>query len=1527
MLRTTEYAFKYISLLFLIIFILFPKQAFSADEPLLPEEESPSTFLEARQDSEDVQMFFTGSWKIETSASFGTGWTSDTGFNPALTYPGISSGFAFSQSPDFTASVLILNRYLFEAAFSDEFDDSTFRLGYIGQEGEIVQSVSVGNMGINMSEDVPMNDYFHVPGGGPSSFGIHSVLCSPFSEHELLFRFDPEEEQRQVYIGSDSVTEIEMELSDYVKGRYFEVPGSPSASVFYIESGSDGTQAFLHEGRYYSLLSDQEYSWSPSTGSLVLEEKSPGALLVLAEDPDWSGIDPGWIINSVKGTMLMLYEPGILSPFENSAAYNLGTVLPDEYWRTKVYITDAASSSASRIELASDIIPDKGIIILDSSVYGSYDDRKLLFVIREESSSYSIDDPVDGTVRIYINEIETSAWTESNGVITFDTRPGSEDRIEIYYRKKSSGSTGGDILFASSNNFIITDHLSAYLNGGVRWNISDSYALPGEETSGYGGITAGLSFSNSDENQTDAYQLNAGISGGVKLLSQNSAGRLLLLSMSADGYSVPLNRNTVFPASASENIGLAPEDRGLLLYKDYRVPTSFGSYYLQDYTAEIDESMIFSPSDSSASGQLKAGPYTASAVTDSRSGEILAMDYILPESNSWAGVQIPLAYGSENPDLSASRALSFDCKTDSDLSNITLYIETGSLSEDLDDDGNLDAETSAYSSGYIFNDPNSESGTLIGGDNLEKSNGIEDSEDFNGNGFLDSEKTDASVLFSSSADFVKPGTGWKTVRLYLSDAARSRLGNAGFIRITAVNNGTGETSGRIMFDDFTFEGSVMYADPDIAVKPDFSEISEALIPAAETPSAALTADTLSAGESNKVLRIEWTDDWKIRTVIYPVPPTEYGKVTFHAYCPELTPSGAAPPLLIFNMVDSEGSGIKSKIPLGSGTAWNKIELLPGADGGTGTVLVNNVENTQAELTFDSDSGDLSFIETGTENASGGVLYLDEVSLSDPVLHTTAGVSGDIEISSSGPLLTAGNLEIIGPAALSASADYNTGVVNLYSKISSEILGTSVSADCNLKDAGGVNLLAAGHTIDIPVVGSYLHLCDSFRTESASGGDFSKTGSLRLNAGVFSGTPAEFSTADNEGNLLRKWSSDITMSTALFSLDAGYKMLLSDSTSSFDWNNYFSGWADATALAVNFAPFQLEQRKIEIQLSPAILTIPVGFEFGIKTTSDINDENTKTDSAEISAGFPVSISTSGETISARLEFSRSADFTRTTESSGFTDDISDMFCLLSRRDYLYTSIPGWELFDPALPETVFDDCTAAEIDQAKLNNSIRAEFSRNYSSRLIDLLVPFSVSTGLERNSLKDYDDLEDSLDFDLVWRSAALNLFGAAGVYPFFDFYFSDEFNWSVEAALADPFSESILQKYIFSTGCSFFGHEEQILSVDSSFFLPVGYEDLQSEFKTDLIYVRTEHPATPFNLPLFDSEEENFQLIIHEEKLSVDVEASISTEFRHTTSLVLPRIFTLSAFGLFGVEYNNVSENKTLLYGLSLGLTGSIIY
>ena len=1548
--------------IFVMLLSALPVYSQKSDKLLLPGEESPASFYSLSLDSDDVILFLAGSWKIDLSAATGFSYSPVTGLNNSIIYPGFADGFSFNQVPDITVSLLLLEKILFETAFMDDFDDSTFRLAYLGDEDEFVRLVSAGNMGINLSDDTRMSDFFYVPGGDASSFGVHSILAGPFSEHELLFRFDPQDELKKLYIGSDLLVEIERQPSEYLRGKMFYIPGYPADAVFYAESAEEDSTVVLG-GRYFRRLAAGEYSYSASSGRLLLEEPAVGAVLVYSDSADWTA--EGAAASTVStgiGTMLMIFDPGFYSEFESASVYSLNSVLPADEWKTRAFLASDADTAASGIELDIEILSEEGLVILAPSaggtpqfplygllsapetIYGpqsvqssSGSSKKIFFRARETASSYSADDPVPGTIRIFINGNETHAWSESNGVITFDVPPADNDRIEITYRK-NTGSTGGDILFATANRFFLSDEWTADLNAGLRLNISEGYALPGEETSAFGGISAGIEWDNTEKESP--LSLKTRLTAGIKLIIENSTGNLLLKSMSGDSLEVAITRNTIFPASTSASplLNLDPADRGLLLYRDYRIEAGISGYYLQDYTESIPDGMVFSPVESTTEAPFKAGPYTASAQSDDRNGEILIMDYVLDGTDSWTGVQIPLNTAAENIDLSGSKAVSIDFKSDSNLTGIELNLEIGSLSEDLDGDGNLDMETTEYGSGYIFDDPNSEGGTLIGGDNLTGSNGILDTEDINGNGFIDIEKTDGTVLFQ---DISKPGSDWSRLRLYFSDAAgsqaRNRLKNAEFIRITAVNRAVGEKTGRILFDDIRIEGASFTAEVETGFsEPEYSELRETLIPAAEKPESALESPTVIHSTSNDIMRLSWSDDWKIQSYITPVAPEDYAGLTFFYHCPAATETANEDALIHIHLTDRAGLGYKASIPLAAGSDWHKVQLkLPGS-GRSGGVTIDGVQSAGAGITCDAGSSDLSLLTIYTEGTDSGIIYIDEIYLNSPVLKTLAGVNEYLELGYSESILKFGDFEVIGPLSFSQNASVlvdseadqimaDNADYSLATELSSAIAGAPVSANFSASGPDAI-LLSGGHRIAIPLDIIGLKLTDIYQVSNNGENLFSKSDLLDFSIGILS-ADAGFKAGINSNQLLRNWFGNIETANDIFNLGIKADFLLSDLNHSVNTPDYFTGWYSGTLLVADFSYTDLQQRKTTLGLSAGLPLEPVGFGTDLTFISDINDENIVSNSAEINLELPFSFYIGKESIKLTLAYSRLADFNDAGVPDNFASDIPILFSSVSTGGHLYTSVPYYEIFDSALPRAFYNSADAADIDSADFTNEAGIILQRNYSSRLIDLILPYSLESSLSREIVKDYGDLEEMTAWDGIWRSAALNLFGAAGVYPLFDFYFSDELNWSFETSVYRPFTPDITAEILFSGGFSIFGQNEDIFSFDCSFYKPFNIKDVTDYQKTGLMYIWITYPENPINIPLIPVEQEALQIISNEEKLSLDFSDVFSMEIKHTTSLQLPGSLTLSAYGLFGYEYSNLADNQTSLFGFSFGISGSIIY
>ena len=1579
---------------------LFSAQlSYAADIPF-PGEEASAAFLDEESDDDSVELFLSGSWQAEVNASAGFGWSAEDGFLSDSSYPGMETGLYFSQSPDFTASLNILDSFFFDASFTEDFTDSVFSLGYRGGEDDFLKKIYAGNQGLNIETDTGSRDYFYVPDGGPSSFGLYTLLSGESSSHEFLLRFDPDTELEKLYIGSDLVTEFEFEVDGYLRERFFYIPGTPDDAAIYLEcSAEDDTALFSAGGRSFRPAESDEYSYSTDTGLLYLTSKPDGTVLVLSDEFTWSDtvdspyLSSGEVLDDFslstpqgrmlavndRGDMDIITNPGLFSPFESAAAYSTGIQLPDDLGDTRIFLSSSAADPESGIELQARQYSSSGIVVLkpaasgslkyplsglsgiDSEAYGPESAAagtgrsalKIYIQVREPASAYSLDDPVEGTVRIKRNGFYVSDWTLEGSQIIFDTAPADDDRIEITYRKKSGGDTGGDLLAAAANRFDLGSGWSAVLNSGVRWNAdSSSYALQGEEKSGFLGAEALLEYSN-EEFAEGPLKLNASLSGGLKLETANSSGTLLIGNMSDSGLSVSLSRNTVFPSSVPGSLGLSAADRGLLIYRDYRITNSSLSWTLQDYTADLSADMVFSPDESTAADRYKAGPYTAAAAADGKSGEVLVMDYELDSAGKWVGVQIPVSRGSGNLDLSGYRALSFDWKSDGALSGVELYIEIGCTGEDLDADGILDEETGEWSSGFIFNDPVSEGGTLVGGDNIYGSNSILDSEDINGNGFLDRESSDLTACYSTDSGYgnavtiAGPGTGWQRTRLYFTgDGAsdRTRLKDAEFIRITAV--GTSAASGRILFDDFRFEGAPFHHSSSAATAaPSFSAAAEDAIRASDKPSSALTAD-YQVDDDNDVLNVSWADSWELYSYISPVSAADYENIVFYYHLPYLSAGADQATDLQFTLTDSDGLGIHADIPVSTTQGWKKVRIVPSR----GLLYIDEELQSGSAVSLDSGAGSLVKMQFAVAESSSGRIYIDEISLNGSVPVLSTGLSASFSADNSAALFTAGDLEILGPSSFTAdfSSDFsgfsdvygNTAVpdsdIRLTAAADTVLLGSRTSASIQFDDISGSAELAASHRIDIPLAGSILQLTDRFSADNVNGGNYSRLDSLKLSTGLFNGNAVSFFSEYYEGQLTSEWSSDLGLTLQPFSLDYSFQMRLDESSSVMEWTDYFDGWYRTLETAFLSGSGELIERKTALELIPELKTTPVGAAAGMSAETSVDSDGIRNCSVSGSLSFPMSFGEGLDAFTIETGYTREAEFSLPGSSdvftSGFAGDISAFGGLMTTQSLLWSSVPGVELFSADMPQLFFNECTAGGVSTAGLINTFFIRFNRNPGSRIFDLFIPGIADISIKRDISKDYSDLADSLDLDLRFSASALNLFGNAGIIPIFDFYFSDELNWAIDVLVTDTLSSLPGQEYSVDAGLTVYGLNDDTFSLDGTVFIPVNITDSSGEAESSAVnssavYIWNLIPETPFDIPIFTETENMMQVITNEEKLSLGFDEVFSTELKHTSSLIIPQSLTLSAFISAGFSIDSGSDTDVYLFGASIGISGSVFY
>jgi hypothetical protein len=308
-------------------------------------EEAPPELLHFDLGDSDVSMLLKGSWKGTLIANWGVS-RSELGRQAAST----DSPILFTQEADLTLSLWIRERWFVEAGFLDDYDLNTYRAGYQGKEGEVVQYVGVGNIGL----DFPLFPYLDLGGDSAYSFGVYGRLgIGPWTLHSM-FRHDSAARVERVFVGNRERTYSQVSPSRMLRGRSFVLPREniAAAAVYFEDKDGDLRDASGHRwrralpGEYgisarYGLL---ELAAEPGgqvavyyAGGYVLGSYSAGTgFLGAVQDyfdrdraviqlwaypqPGGGSGQPGTVnINGLEA--LVVYEKGSFSPFERQSRY------------------------------------------------------------------------------------------------------------------------------------------------------------------------------------------------------------------------------------------------------------------------------------------------------------------------------------------------------------------------------------------------------------------------------------------------------------------------------------------------------------------------------------------------------------------------------------------------------------------------------------------------------------------------------------------------------------------------------------------------------------------------------------------------------------------------------------------------------------------------------------------------------------------------------------------------------------------------------------------------------------------------------------------------------------------------------------------------------------------------------------------------------------------------------------------------------------------------------------------------------
>jgi hypothetical protein len=1464
-------------LLFFVLASILNGGLIHAADILIPPPEAPTTIFSTKLGSVDVDLSLLGSWTA--GVSFGTGILLVPGLPVQLldSFPAMDQGFVFNQTPDITISLELLKRFFLNVSLLGSFADNSMQLGYRGAPGEVLQSVVLGTQGIT----IPPSPLMQIPGQAFGSLGASAQFVAGGATNDLLLRWDPSERKTKTFVGTNELLEREIGIDTYTKGRYFFLPDidldTGSLQVFLEDSaGTYASIPLFSDGRKYRLATFDDVVLDSTNGLVSLRNAFKGRVLVFykrgtvavgnaAGTPGLPFVTPAgirdttaapvtfsWVMPSYLGQSmgarrvtlpvgdcLLLWEPGDNSPFEIDNSYAFAAEPPSDVSKISYRFNAREASATLPGNLIFQSIPGEKrfAVLVDRNLSGtnrfknffpfenSYTDPDgLLYGPQRDSLSgtlpfdifyqfltpvtdFSIEaNIVPGSVQVLVNGVNESRFEVEpvSGRLTLLTGVLPTDRIDITYSKTGQGIAGGDILFAWRDQIPLSDSIRLSFSAGIRWN-ANPWTFSQQPYAKSGTIIATAGIEGQGEN------LSYSAEAGVAYNNPDTTGILRLFGMEGNSTSIDLSEENAFPASTPDPSipGLDQTERGLLYYRDYRIYGALGSTTLQS----IDDP---APARTPYSNGSRMGPYNVKGSGGSLNSVSLVMEYVL-DSDEWVGAQLPISSGSD-VDLSTARAVTIRLRGLSLSGDVDVFLQIGSISEDLDSSGVLKAETSATDTGFAFVDKAHPGKTLkVGAGPQLLGNNRLDSEDRNSNSILDLEDP-ARVVTALTIASTSLDSSWKNFTFKLNDTDRQKLIQARGVRVIVQESNSATASGLILIDSIVIEGTPFWpqtTSPDTRDMVHVQEVSEslALVPPTGGNLKSAFGDTVKRfhpnDELNEVLETSWTgltEPFMVQGfVAQGTGGIQYDTIVSYIRSP--TPGAT----YTFSLMDNQtpSRGVSWSIAA-TDNKWHEIRVSRKDD----AVLLDG-DKVGTPLQFDSSYGSLARLEVRVSGVlasdpppGSGVLYIDEIYCTDPAGSFGVAFVGNLSVKFPGTLVKAGEVPVLSNVAIRQDVSLvSAGFAPLYgipsaaedltsrTQADADILFARTRVDVQMRESAGSFSASGGHRVTIPSVSSPVTVTDAFALNWSGG--FSRENTLVFTPGSFlsvsldASANADRDAGEGKGLLNQSWQASLGL-TPFIPLTLSSSLTLSQAVSDYllplDW--YGARWVREAGLLLPWDGGSDVLRNERLGFKAGIPASPVGFSLEAETNAERKAASTSTGLSQqndlsLSLALLLKLAQGGSSdTNLSIAYKRLLSLT-TSPMPGprFSAETDELYSVLSSQAYMLTAFPFFELFSDN-SGIILPEWQAAGASEGTYSPSVLLSFQRSFGARLLDLIVPSQVDVSMGQD-LKRTMDLSQTTTYirpKIVTR--AVNLFGELGAYPLLPLVRTDEYSMSVSGSL-----------------------------------------------------------------------------------------------------------------------------------------------
>ena len=392
-----------------------------------------------------------------------------------------------------------------------------------------------------------------------------------------------------------------------------------------------------------------------------------------------------------------------------------------------------------------------------------------------------------------------------------------------------------------------------------------------------------------------------------------------------------------------------------------------------------------------------------------------------------------------------------------------------------------------------------------------------------------------------------------------------------------------------------------------------------------------------------------------------------------------------------------------------------------------------------------------------------------------------------------------------------------------------VLDTQLSGNLNFMVSNDSNYWSAGHGISRSF--GPLSISETYNTAPPPN-DATMNHSLLLGLNTFVYGNLSSSVNYQNRRLSRLWSGSTGIQPRQnihpgFSLD-GMVNYLEKTEKVLGWMpNYAGTWAQSWLVMVpddgsGSADSAIQNRTMQGRAGFKLDWLPVGAELSLEGNSSVSLPlwlTNNNSSVRIEAPF-----TFGN-IQGRLRSQRDILQSLYYAGENTGDDLYRYGQVLSDTSPLWREIPVYALFNPGL---------GSAMDKTISNGSLERENTRFYEVLALNLLfperydalsliVPVSYFTQLDRSMDQRMDTRLDVLSVSSGFGFSAINLFGAMGDYPVFNFYRNDELRHSITGIISFPRYEKLLWRIQAEQNIGIFGFNGAELTVKNTYTVTGG--------------------------------------------------------------------------------------------------------